>query len=226
MKVLRSCLAASFLSLALPAGLAAAQTNVSATDKYSWSENCGWMNWADAGDPVGAQGARFGGTFASGLVWMENAGWLNLGSGSPADGVAYGNITGDDAGVNIAADGSLSGMAWGANIGWVNFTLPSLPASQQPRLDVAAGRLYGYAWGENIGWISLNGDEHFVGVEPLPCTGCAADYNADGGVDGSDVGAFFSDWEAASGCSDVNQDGGVDGEDVGAFFLRWEQGGC
>ncbi|MEY3231227.1 MAG: hypothetical protein RL689_1316 [Planctomycetota bacterium] len=56
--------------------------------------------------------------------------------------------------------------------------------------------------------------------------GCAADYNADGGVDGSDVGGFFADWEAAAGCSDVNQDGGVDGSDIEAFFAVWEQGGC
>ncbi len=56
--------------------------------------------------------------------------------------------------------------------------------------------------------------------------GCAADYNADGGVDGSDVGNFFVDWEAAGGCSDVNRDGGVDGSDIEAFFSVWEAGGC
>ena len=56
--------------------------------------------------------------------------------------------------------------------------------------------------------------------------GCAADFNADGGVDGGDVSAFFSDWEAAVGCADVNQDGGVDGSDIGAFFTVWEAGGC
>ncbi|MBS0195565.1 MAG: hypothetical protein JSR77_02300, partial [Planctomycetes bacterium] len=47
---------------ALPA---AAQSNISPTDKFSWSENCGWMNWADAGNPAGAQGAIIAGTFAS-----------------------------------------------------------------------------------------------------------------------------------------------------------------
>ncbi|MBS0195204.1 MAG: hypothetical protein JSR77_00440 [Planctomycetes bacterium] len=60
---------------------------------------------------------------------------------------------------------------------------------------------------------------------PPPC-GCAADYNGDGGVDGSDVSAFFGDWESSVGCSDVNQDGGIDGSDVGAFFSVWEAGGC
>ncbi len=55
---------------------------------------------------------------------------------------------------------------------------------------------------------------------------CPADYNQDGGVDGADVGAFFSDWEAGLSAADVNQDGGVDGADVDAFFAAWESGGC
>jgi hypothetical protein len=55
---------------------------------------------------------------------------------------------------------------------------------------------------------------------------CPADYNRDGGVDGGDVGAFFADWEAGSGCGDVNADGGIDGGDIEAFFQFWQQGGC
>ena len=58
------------------------------------------------------------------------------------------------------------------------------------------------------------------------CCGCAADYNADGGVDGGDVEAFFTEWEQSIGCADVNQDGGIDGGDVEAFFNLWEAGGC
>lgn len=51
-----------------------------------------------------------------------------------------------------------------------------------------------------------------------------ADFNLDGGVDGSDVEAFFTAWEAADTIADFNIDGGVDGADVEAFFLAWEQG--
>ena len=58
------------------------------------------------------------------------------------------------------------------------------------------------------------------------CPVCAADFNSDGGVDGSDVGAFFGAWEAGDSCGDVNQDGGVDGSDVGYFFSVWQAGGC
>lgn len=55
---------------------------------------------------------------------------------------------------------------------------------------------------------------------------CAADYDQSGGVDGSDVEAFFTDWAGSIGCADVDQSGGVDGSDVEAFFLVWTAGGC
>ncbi|MBL8999641.1 MAG: hypothetical protein JNK25_00730 [Phycisphaerae bacterium] len=55
---------------------------------------------------------------------------------------------------------------------------------------------------------------------------CPADFNGDGGVDGSDVEAFFLAWENGDPTADVNLDGGIDGSDVEAFFLAWEAGGC
>lgn len=60
----------------------------------------------------------------------------------------------------------------------------------------------------------------------LSCPQCPADYNEDGGVDGTDVDAFFADWEQGLPCSDVSGDGGVDGSDVAFFFIFWENGGC
>jgi GH15 family glucan-1,4-alpha-glucosidase len=53
-----------------------------------------------------------------------------------------------------------------------------------------------------------------------------ADYNLDGGVDGSDVDAFFADWVQGAGAADFNLDGGVDGSDVDSFFAAWVNGGC
>ncbi|MCX5691537.1 MAG: M12 family metallo-peptidase, partial [Planctomycetota bacterium] len=53
---------------------------------------------------------------------------------------------------------------------------------------------------------------------------CAADVNGDGGVDGSDVQAFFEVWESGEPVADFNADGGVDGADVETFFRRWEAG--
>ncbi len=54
---------------------------------------------------------------------------------------------------------------------------------------------------------------------------CVGDFNCDGGIDGSDIEAFFAEWIAGNAPADVNSDGGVDGSDVGAFFDRWV-GGC
>ncbi|MFZ4574497.1 MAG: hypothetical protein ACOYN0_08875, partial [Phycisphaerales bacterium] len=52
--------------------------------------------------------------------------------------------------------------------------------------------------------------------------GCAADWNHDGGVDGDDVIAFFTDWDNSN--ADYTGDGGTDGDDVIAFFADWDSG--
>jgi len=75
--------------------------------------------------------------------------------------------------------------------------------------------------GNITGWDNLTMDAAGNG-----CPACPADYNQDGGIDGTDVEAFFIDWQASEGCSDTNQDGGVDGADVETFFTAWEGGGC
>lgn len=62
-----------------------------------------------------------------------------------------------------------------------------------------------------------------IELQPAPCP---ADYDQSGGIDGSDVQAFFNDWENALPAADVNQDGGIDGGDVQYFFDVWQAGGC
>jgi hypothetical protein len=59
-----------------------------------------------------------------------------------------------------------------------------------------------------------------------PCPVCAADFNNDGGVDGSDIEAFFTAWAAGDNCGDTNLDGGIDGSDIETFFTTWQSGGC
>jgi hypothetical protein len=61
----------------------------------------------------------------------------------------------------------------------------------------------------------------YVYVPPIPCTG---DYNNDGGIDGSDVEAFFVDWQSGNPNADIDGNGGVDGADVDAFFGFWVEG--
>lgn len=58
------------------------------------------------------------------------------------------------------------------------------------------------------------------------CSYCPADFNQDGGIDGTDVDAFFAAWVEADSSADTNLDGGVDGADVDAFFVAWVNGGC
>ncbi len=58
------------------------------------------------------------------------------------------------------------------------------------------------------------------------CLACPADFNQDGGIDGTDVSYFFDRWEVGNCDADVNADGGTDGADVDAFFAAWEAGGC
>ncbi|MCX5690281.1 MAG: hypothetical protein NTV94_10960, partial [Planctomycetota bacterium] len=50
------------------------------------------------------------------------------------------------------------------------------------------------------------------------CNACPADFNQDGGIDGSDVEAFFASWESGDVNADTNADGGVDGGDIETFF--------
>lgn len=203
-------------ALALLASRTLAQSGISLTDKWSWSENIGWMNWRDAGG--GSQGVFREDDFLGGLIWAENVGWISLGDGAPANGSSYGNVDGADCGVNInPADGFLSGYAWGENIGWINFSGGALATPPQPaRLD--AGRLRGYAWGENIGWINLDDAVHFVAFI------CPADRNGDGLLNFFDVQDFLADFSAHDPSADVNADGAFNFFDVQTFLQAFSAG--
>lgn len=58
----------------------------------------------------------------------------------------------------------------------------------------------------------------------LNLPGCIADWNEDGGVDGSDVSDFYTSW--GNGQADVNLDGGTDGDDVTAWFDMYYNNLC
>ena len=79
-------------------------------------------------------------------------------------------------------------------------------------------RVGGYQGAIGDGFLNVSGECGTVG--------CAADFNADGGVDGTDVSAFFTSWQAGDNAADVDLSGGVDGEDVAFFFIAWQAGGC
>jgi hypothetical protein len=53
---------------------------------------------------------------------------------------------------------------------------------------------------------------------------CVGDADGNGAVDGDDVIAFFTDWDAGHVCADSTGDGAVDGDDVIEFFGSWDAG--
>jgi hypothetical protein len=184
----------AFAALAASAA-ALAQPNISSTSKWAWSENCGWTNWFNPGDPPSAQRVRIHSSFLSGFAWAENIGYINFGDATPDNGASYANATGIDFGVNRnPSTNELSGLAWGENVGWINFSGGALASPPNPaRIDTTAGRLRGFAWGENIGWINLDDASHFVALS------CPADFDdgsssgtPDGGVTIDDL-LFFLD---------------------------------
>ena len=107
---------------------------------------------------------------------------------------------------------------WSALGAGVNNDVNALAAL--PDGDVVAGGVFTNAGGESAARIARYS---FGGS---CCPACPADYDDNGGVDGGDLSAFFSDFEAGEGCADVDGNGGVDGGDLSMFFTVFEAGGC
>jgi hypothetical protein len=88
---------------------------------------------------------------------------------------------------------------------------------------------------QSLAWSNILGSGEQARFEPAvrtttclnvtqPCA--VADFNADGGVDGSDLESFYTVWMSGEPEGDVNLDGGTDGADVEYFITFWMQGGC
>jgi len=127
-----------------------AESNISDTYKYAWSETTGWHNWKATNGQATA-----GSTYLVGYVWAERIGWIKL--GSTHEGGTYPNTTSTNWGVNRdVATGALSGYAWSENAGWINFN----PTHGGVTISTSTNKFDGYAWGERIGWI------HFQNAPP------------------------------------------------------------
>lgn len=131
------------LCLVLAANTVYPSDFISSSDRYTWSENAGWINFRPSNG-----GVRVDGDHLSGYAWLENAGWVKLGADNAGP---YGNSTTTNWGVNRDGTGNLSGYAWSETWGWINFR----PSGGGVVIDPVTKVFGGYAWGENIGWIHL-----------------------------------------------------------------------
>jgi hypothetical protein len=182
---------------------ARAESNINEDQPYAWGANFGWLNWR----PGPASGVEVGQFICSGTIYSANVGWINLGSGSPANGIAYRNQSASDFGVNVDTTGRLRGLAHGANIGWINFD-----DAGDARVDLATGQLSGRAYAANLGWISLAGPGFSLAVDSLAA---GADRDSDGVPDAWEL-LHAPDLQTLSATGDADTDGQRDLEEYWA----------
>jgi hypothetical protein len=169
--------AVTILLAALASGSVAAgqESNIATGHRFSWEENCGWMNWRDAGDPTASHGVQVHAGYLEGMIWLENAGWLNMGDGTPgyyADCNVDGLLTVSDFGCfetrfiarDRYADCTGDGLRNAADFACFQTAfLDQRPAGAYSNAVgsdagvnvLSDGALEGFAWGENIGWVNL-----------------------------------------------------------------------
>jgi len=116
-----------------------ADTNINSNNKYTWSNNTGWIDF----NPTNG-GVKVFPDHLEGYAWSDNIGWLKL--------------SGENWGVIHDGKGNLSGYAWNPNFGWIIFKSDS----SQVTINLETGDFNGYAWSDLIGWISFNGKSYKV----------------------------------------------------------------
>jgi Putative peptidoglycan binding domain len=111
-------------------------------NKWAWSENAGWIDFAATSSNV-----HITDTTLTGYAYAENIGWIsfNCSNTNSCATNAYA--------VTNNGEGALSGYAWGENTGWVHFA----PSSGGVTIS-SSGFFTGTAYSENIGWIVFNTD--------------------------------------------------------------------
>ena len=192
--------ALAWACVAMPCAWAAG--NIDPTNKFAWTENVGWVNFAPTN---GGVTVHYNGTsgYLTGFAWGENIGWIKLGADS---GGPYANTSATDWGVNLDGEGNLSGLAWGENVGWIKFN----PAHSAVTINMATGRFQGDVWGENIGWLRFQGNAPDYNVRTLAFDKQPQTITHYVSLSGSHT-APFTDWMTAAtniqAAIDVTMDG-------------------
>jgi CSLREA domain-containing protein len=182
---------------------------ISTTEKYAWTENAGWLNFAATNGNVQVYADHL-----EGYVWAENIGWIRLGSFSGGSAHTYSNTSNTDYGVNRAGT-NLSGYAWSENVGWINFN----SANGGPVTLNVTGQFDGYAWSENVGWIHLRSatpTAYGVALEPAYALTITSAGTGSGTISGGGsyaggaavtltaiptTGSTFAGWSGPSPCA-------------------------
>ncbi|MEO5333424.1 MAG: tandem-95 repeat protein [Magnetococcus sp. YQC-5] len=134
-----------FLWILVPSSLFAATYGINSTNKYAWSESGGWVNFRPTQGGVQIFTAHL-----AGYAWGENIGLIALG----VDGAGpYANTDATNWGVNLDANGTLSGYGWSETVGWINFN--AFDTTTAPKI-LTTGTFSGYVWSSNVGWIRLS----------------------------------------------------------------------
>ena len=128
----------------------AALGNVDPDERWAWSKNVGWINFA----PDVKGGVTVCADHLEGYAWAENVGWMRLGSHEGGDAHTYANDAADNYGVNNDGTGKLSGYAWSKNVGWIEL---DPEGDERVTIDPTSGSFDGHAWAENVGWIHFKG---------------------------------------------------------------------
>ncbi|MFZ4575161.1 MAG: GC-type dockerin domain-anchored protein, partial [Phycisphaerales bacterium] len=190
-----------------------------------------WATGVSANGSVIVGVAEAPGLVSQAFVWTQGTGITLL----PNNASPYTTVT------SVSADGRvIAGRSGADSVVWKDGVLYRVQAELIPAGTVIAPftSLAGgarvsrdgttIASAEVVREAPGDGEYHaWVVVLPEWFTGpgaCAADFTADGAVDGDDVIGFFGAWDAGELAADFNGDGGVDGDDVIAFFGAWDSG--
>ncbi|MFZ4574548.1 MAG: GC-type dockerin domain-anchored protein, partial [Phycisphaerales bacterium] len=164
---------------------------------------------------------------SGGSAQISYARWLSNNRGnSPDDDRLLVEVSGNNGGSWITLEQVGPNGGAEQHGGWVpkTFTLPFSVSTNQFKIRFTTSDNFVVSPGtQNLSSV-LEAAVDAVELRVLGCAApsCPADWNDDGSVDGDDVIAFFTGWDA--GDADFNGDGGTDGDDVIAFFSRWDTG--
>lgn len=173
-----------------------AQSTISATNRYAYAANVGWIDLR----PSVANGVRLTETHLSGYAYSGNIGWIHFGDGSPNNGHTYTNSSSTDYGINLDKLGNLTGYAYSANVGWINFE-----QEEGARLNFLTGKVTGSVYGANIGWISFDTPGSDLHANTIACP----DKDGDGMSDAYEM-FYFGNLTFANATSDFDGDGQTD----------------